>query len=351
VREPKTVNKNFGSAEKWAEATAALLRDNGFNGLGNWSSTRLLQVKSPLVWVLRTNFMFEFAKLKGLTEPASGTVGFRNRCMPVFHPDFEEFCDKLAKDLAVTADDPTLLGIMTDNELQCPANLLDRYLSLDAGDPGREAAAAWLAPRKGMDKITLRDRYEFIAFAFEHYYRIVTKAIRKYDRNHLYLGSRINYHQGQFDNPWFWKMLAPFHDVVSVNYYAYWGPQRAQFDEWELWGGRPILLTEWYAKAMDVPGLANTRGAGWLVRTQEDRARYYQHFALNALELKNIVGWQFFKHLDDPKESTALDSAGGANKGMCDIHGRPHKPLLDRARAVNREAYPLIEFFDARNRR
>jgi len=32
------------------------------------------------------------------------------------------------------------------------------------------------------------------------------------------------------------------------------------------------------------------------------------------------------------------------------VYGRPHQPLLDRARAVNREAYPLIEFFDKRNR-
>lgn len=354
VREPKDVKANFGSAEKWAEATTTQLRDNGFNGLGNSSSKRLQEVKSPLVWVHRTNFMFAFAKAKGVTEPAAGTLGFHNRCMPVFYPGFEEFCDTFAKDLAATANDPTMLGIMTDNELQCPVNLLERYLSLDANDPGHKAAAAWLAARKGSDsagRITLRDRYEFIAFAFERYYRIVTKAIRKYDRNHLYLGSRINYRQGEFDNPWFWKALAPYHDVVSVNYYGNWGPQQAQFAEWEAWGGRPILLTEWYAKAMDVPDLANTHGAGWLVRTQEDRARYYQHFALNALELKNIVGWHFFKYLDDPKESTALDNAGGANKGMFDVYGRPHKPLLDRARAVNREAYPLIEFFDERNRR
>ncbi len=137
VREPKTVNKDFGSAEKRAEATTALLRDNSFNGLGNWSSTRMQQVKEPLVWVLRTNFMFAFAKEKGLTEPAPGTAGFRNRCIPVFYPDFEGFCDRLAKDLTATANDPTLPGIMTDNELQCPVNLLDRYLSLDTDDPDR----------------------------------------------------------------------------------------------------------------------------------------------------------------------------------------------------------------------
>ena len=55
-----------------------------------------------------------------------------------------------------------------------------------------------------------------------------------------------------------------------------------------------------------------------------------------------------FKYLDDPAESKALDSAGGVNKGMFDSDGKPYQPLLDRARALNREAYPLTKFFDAR---
>ena len=135
---------------------------------------------------------------------------------------------------------------------------------------------------------------------------------------------------------------------MSVNYYGKWGPQPEQFADWEAWAGRPILLTEWYAKALDVRELANTHGAGWVVRTQEDRARYYQHFALGALETPSIVGWHFFKYMDDPPEAKALDNAGGVNKGMFDVRGRPYPPLLERARAVNREAYPLIRFFDAR---
>jgi len=35
---------------------------------------------------------------------------------------------------------------------------------------------------------------------------------------------------------------------------------------------------------------------------------------------------------------------------MFDAQGRPYQVLADRARAVNREVYPLIEFFDARKR-
>ncbi len=356
VREPRKVEVNFGSPESWAERVTEQFRENGFNGLGNGSSTRLQKVGQPLVWVLRHNFLFAFAREKGLVEAASGTQGFPNRCMPVFHPAFPAFCEAYGQALAATASEPSLLGIMTENEIQCPVDLLDRYLASDATNPdlkpGRDAAEAWLVARKGSADakvLTRRDRYAFIAYAFGRYYSLVTPIVRKYDPNHLYLGSRINYSAGQFDNPWFWKMLAPYHDVVSVNYYHRWGPQAEELAEWAAWADRPILFTEWYAKALDVvPTLANTHGAGWVVRTQEDRARYYQHFALGALETKNVVGWHFFKYLDDPPESKALDNLGGANKGMFDVTGQPYRPLLDRARAVNREAYPLIQFFDAR---
>lgn len=356
VRAPKDVKAVFGSSKKWEETICPQLREIGFNGLGNFGYTNIGALKAPLPWVLRKNFMFTFAKEKGLTEAASGTVGFFNRCMPVFHPDFEAFCDTFGRDLAATANDPYLVGIMTDNEIQCPVDLLDRYLALDASKPnlkpGHDAAVAWLAANhKSTDlkKLNQRDRYEFITYAFEQYYRIVSKTIRKYDPHHLYLGSRINYHSGEFDNAYFWKMLEKYHDVISVNYYGYWGPQKDQFAEWASWCDRPVILTEWYAKAMDVPGLANAHGAGFLVHTQNDRAAYYQHFAMNAFEIKNIVGFHFFKYLDDGAESTALDSAGGANKGMFDVKGAPYKPLVERARAVNRELYPLIEFFDKRN--
>ncbi len=355
VREPANLAANFGTPERWAETVTAQLREAGFNGLGNWQTPRVTAVAQPLVWVRRHDFMFAFAREKKLVEAAAGTQGFPNRVMPVFHPEFAAFCDRYGRELATTAQNPYLLGIMTDNELQCPVDLLDRCLALDPANPdtkgNRAAAEEWLAKHQqatGRRSVSLRDRYQFIAYAFERYYRVVRQAVRKYDAHHLYLGSRLNYHQGEFDNPWLWQALAPYHDVVSVNYYSEWGPDPEHLAQWEAWAGRPILVTEWYAKAMDVPGLANTHGAGWLVRTQEDRARFYQHFTLGALETPNIVGWHFFKYLDDPSTSKALDSAGGANKGFCDVEGKPYAPLLARARAVNREVYALLDFFDAR---
>jgi len=357
VVRPKNVKPVFGSAEGWGRSLAADMRGAGFNGQMGRLAPEQAQAHAPAVWVLHKSFMFAFTKQKRLSVPASGTSGFIDKCMPVFHPEFEPFCEQCARELAQTANDPYLLGYMTDNEIQCPHDLLNRYLALDASHPdlkpNRDAAAAWLTARRGSAdpaRIDRRDQFEFIAFAFERYYRIVTAAIRRYDPHHLYLGSRINYRATQLENPLFWKMLAKHHDVVSVNYYGVWGPDSSDVANWEAWSDLPVLITEWYAKAMDVPGLANTFGAGWLVRTQTDRARYYQHFVLRTLECRNIVGYHWFKYRDDPPESTALDCAGGANKGMFDADGRPYKVLLDAAREVNRETYPLIRFFDQRNR-
>ena len=309
----------------------------------------------PLPWCLRLDFASTFAKEHGQTYPTSGHTGFNQECIPVFHPDFEPWAHHYAASLATTAKDPAILGIFTDNELQCPWDLLDRHLRLDRNDPyfgsGHAAAEAWLTARgRPLDtaKLTSRDRAEFIAYVFATYAHIVHDAIREFDTNHLILGSRYDEHPTQFDNPWFWPAVGPWIDVAAVNYYHLWGPQREEINAWSEAMNRPVMLTEWYAKALDAPGLSNKNGAGWLVRTQDDRGCYYQHFALAAFETPSLVGFHYFKYRDDPAESKALDSAGGSNKGLYTADGQPWPPLITRAKAVNRLVYPLIDFFDVR---
>ncbi|MBI5770178.1 MAG: hypothetical protein HZA93_20550 [Verrucomicrobia bacterium] len=343
--------------DDFARTATAELRALGFNGLGNGGVSALQTTRDALPWTVRLSVMASFAAEHKQTYPTSGHTGFKEQCFPAFHPDFPAWAKKQAASLAATANDPSIIGIFTDNELQCPPDLLDRHLKLPADDPylghGRRAALAWLAERGRpveVAQLTAKDRYQFIAHVFATYARIVHDAIRAVDKNHLILGSRYNNHRGQFDNPWFWSAVGPWVDVAAVNYYVLWGPQRDDIEEWSAALQRPLMLTEWYAKAMDAPGLANTNGAGWLVRTQTDRARYYQHFALGAFDVPSLVGFHYFKYMDDGSESVALDSAGGANKGLYQADGAPWTELQTAAREVNREAYPLIDFFAARRR-
>ncbi|MCX6951873.1 MAG: LamG domain-containing protein [Verrucomicrobia bacterium] len=343
--------------EAFAVTATRELRELGFNGLGNGGSPALQTTPQALPWSVRLNFLASFAQANKQTYATSGHTGFTEQCIPVFHPDFPAWARKHAAALAATVDDPSVIGIFTDNELQCPIDLLDRHLRLSAEDPylrhGRAAALAWLAARgRPADpaQLTQKDRCQFIAHVFATYTHLVHDAIRAVDTHHLILGPRFNEHRGQFENPWFWPAVGPWIDVAAVNYYVLWGPQTEDIRAWSAALQRPVMLTEWYSKAQDAPGLANTNGAGWLVRTQTDRARYYQHFSLAAFETPALVGFHYFKYMDDGSDSVALDSAGGANKGLYHADGTPWTELIEAARATNRAVYPLIDLFDARRK-
>ena len=352
--EKSAFQEKFGTDANWAQTTTDFLWNTGFSGLGNWSNWKVLSTANkPLNYVVIENFMAGFAKKIGITVPAAGHTGFIRECFPVFHPDFPAYCDDYAQNLIATAKDPRLVGIFSDNELQTPADMLDRSLGLDEKNPnlkpGHDAAVAWLAAR-GRDpkQITNEDKAEFVAYVFDTYYKIVSAAIRKYDTNHLFLGERMMSEGNAYNNQALWKVMGQYVDVASVNFYHVWGPDPKAINHWAEWSQKPIMLTEWYAKAGDVPGLANSGGAGWIVKTQEDRAKYYEHFMLGCYESGNIVGAHYFKYQDDASDSVQLDSKGGANKGFFNSQYVPYDPLVQRAQAVNLQVYSLIDFFDKR---
>jgi len=337
----------------WSKKTADFLWGTGFNGLGNSSAPGLHTVARPFPYVENVGFMAAFGKEKDLARPATGHSGYVNDCIPVFHPDFPAFCDRYAKALAAAANDPYLVGIFSDNELLMPLDLLDRNLALDVNNPdlkpGHDAALAWLtAQGKDPAKITDRDRKEFIGYAFGLYYKIVSAAVHKHDPHHLYMGTRLNERGDAYTNDALWRNIGPYTDVVSVNYYFVWEPVPEQVNHWVEWGQKPIVISEWYAKAMDAKGLASRRGAGWRVKTQEDRAKFYQTYLLGCFESGKIIGAQYFQYQDDPADTTDRDAIGGCNKGFVDTNYAPYAPLVQRAKAVNLQVYSLIDFFDRR---
>jgi hypothetical protein len=338
----------FGGETNWSAGTTALLREHGFNGLGAWSDVeRLREVAPPLVYTRTWNFMSSYGKKRGGTYQQPGHTGYPHDCIFVFDPGFESFCDQYAQSLAAGKDDPWLLGHFSDNEMPLNRSALTNYLQLPERDPGHEAALAWLRARHGekttAKDITDKDAQEFLALVVERYFRTVSKAIKKHDPNHLYLGAR--FHGAVPRLPEVFRAAGPHVDVVSVNLYRVWTPDVDRLAMWERESGRPFLITEWYAKGMD-SGLANTTGAGWLVKTQRDRGRFYQNFALALLQSKGCVGWDWFKYIDNDPAATKVDPSNvDSNKGIVNNRYVPYTPLLEAMKQLNERAYSLAEYF------
>ena len=212
-------SKVFHSREDWARQTEELLHAHGFNGTGNWSQDELL-ARAPhrLVYTRGMDFMSSFAKKLGITHIVPGHMGYLDELIPVFHPDFPKFCEEYAQQLATTKDDPWLLGIYSDNELQLPEKSVDRYLKRPANDPGHQEAEVWLAARHiDAKNITDADRLEWTAHVMDRYYAIVGDAMRKADPHHLYLGSRLNSRDGL--NVALWKVAGRHLPVIAYNLY------------------------------------------------------------------------------------------------------------------------------------
>jgi hypothetical protein len=320
----------YGSEAAWAEATAALLREHGFNTLGRWSAAdRFRALGRPMVYCTSLGFMGSYRHKR---PQANGARGFPHETMPVFDPEWPAFCKRYAERVARTKEDPWLLGHFSDNELPFRPDALDNYLALPASDPGHRAALRFLASRgKTPRTATGADSDAFCTLVAERYYTAVADAIRLHDPNHLYLGSRI--HGRCIRGPTFRGAQAV--DVVSVNYYHRWSPEPDRLAEWVRLSGRPVLVSEWYAMA---PGEGeDVSGAGFRVRTQRDRGLFYQHFAVGLLQHRGCVGWHWFKY-------------GSRHKGIVTETFEPRRAVLDLMKELNRQVYPLALFFQDRRR-
>ncbi len=339
----------FGTQEKWIDSAAELLFSNGFSGSGAWSKEDLIieynkTAARPLTRTPILGLMAGYGRSKnpgGVGKPV-----FPNKCIPVFDPGFETFCNEQAKYIAKWKDDPSVVGYFSDNELSFGKHMLEGYLKLeDPADPGRKAAEEWMKG-KGItvEQITDAHRDEFVGVVAERYYSVVSNAIRANDPNHMYIGSRLYGAQKVIRE--LFEAAGRYCDVVSVNYYGEWTPVEKSMRDWGEWSGKPFAVTEFYTKGQD-SGLGNKSGAGATVHTQLDRGYGYQNFCLGLLESGNCVGWHWFRYQDnDPTYKKADPSNIDGNKGIVDNSYNPYTDLLKLMRELNVNAYRIADYFD-----
>lgn len=350
-RNRQALKNRFGTEDKWIDETAQLLHSLGFSGAGSWSNEEVLAKynathREVLTRSIILNFMSGYGKKRGGTYQLAGNTGYPNQCIFVFDPEFAVYCDQEARKLADNRDDRNIIGYFSDNELPLGLKNLEGYLTLEnPNDPGRLFAETWLKQQGiAQNEITDTHRADFAGVVAERYYRTVSEAIRKYDPNHLYLGSRLH------GKPKFMRQIVEaagrYCDVVSINYYGAWTPDANMMKNWVKWAQKPFIITEFYTKGMD-SGLANTTGAGFTVATQQDRGLAYQHFVLGLLESGGCVGWHWFRYQDNDPTAKGVDPSNlDSNKGLVDNEYAPYQPLADAMRELNTHSYQLADWFD-----
>jgi len=345
-------NARFGSDAQWVKICQKEMSEIGVHATGAFSNGAYAPVRthndtypdSPLTLAPSFGFLGSFKTAKGYAYPngnVSTVVGL------VFYDGWEQFC----KDFLTTGSPAWIrgrtdvMGFFSDNEIDFGLNntsgLLIRRL-LNASDKTTPAylAAKNFMESKGLTAVaanaTVEINAEFAGIVAEKYYKGVKDAITELDPGMMYFGSRL--HGDPKDIMEIVQAAGRYCDVISINYYNAWSPElTTRMKDWASWTDAPILITEFYTKNNDC-GFTNLSGAGLAVRTIQDKAYAYQHFALGLLESKQCVGWHWFRYQDN-------DVDGCAN-GLYQANYQIYPYFGKIMRDLNYNVYALADFFD-----
>ncbi len=311
--------KKYGSKQKFYREISASLKKTGVNN--TWVSPdtdELLKVKDGLAVAVTAVGVGRYMGKLGRSQVWEGVYPLNNT-INVFDPDFvrhtyTENRKKIRK--GGYAKMSRVFGYVSDNELPSGYTILERYLTLNPEEPtaafSYATAWTWLSRRLGIAAPTLADyqchpdyaaiNSEFLSFVYARYYGTVREAIRAVDPNHMYMGARGCYtcltDEGHH------RAAGYYLDIVTANLYGGLNPDANTVSNFYRFSGKPFMVTEFFAKGMDAIDasgykLANSTGAGILVQNQEDRAAYFEHYALTMLEAGPCVGLVWYRFRDN----------------------------------------------------
>jgi hypothetical protein len=195
-------------------------------------------------------------------------------------------------------------------------------------DPEASATREFLQSRLDLGSAFLYD-------CARRYFEVITTAIRRYDPNHLILGSRF---AGR-PNLGFVEMSSLF-DVLSLNVYtAEFAPDPALIRRYSEMCGRPVLIGEFTASAPG-RGLQGLFYSTHKVRDQAARGAAYRYFVENAAAIPEIVGTHWFQLVDDLPTGRPMDGER-LNYGFVSVLDTPYPELIAAACETHARIYDL----------
>jgi hypothetical protein len=304
----------------WADTTVQRLRDWGFNTIGSWSDLDRFGPRMP------------YTALLSMSGPADW-----------FSPAFAANAAEVANTaVSPRKDDPNLIGWVTDSELRwgpdwrSQAQLLDEYLQLPVGAPGRAVAEQHAGDPMG-----------FVRVLAERYFSVTSAAIRAVDPHHLLLGVK---QVTQLTPPEVLEAARPYVDVFSVDDYElnagladlihqtwpFYLPRDPDLSSIEEVVRKPLLVMEYSFRAADA-GVPNSYPPIFpTYATQSERADAFAGYVQGLYRTPWIVGDHWFEYVDEP--------AGGrfdgedSNFGLVSTSDTPWSTLVARMTQVHAQA-------------
>ena len=182
-----------------------------------------------------------------------------------------------------------------------------------------------------------KDVQDFTGVFFEEYFRVVSEAFRRHDKNHLLIGCRLQ--PGTINNEQLCRIAGKYLDVMSFNYYTDGVDKEflRRIDGWT--GGRPMMLSEFFWGSSKESGLTGGRETP----TQQQRGLAYRNYVEQSAALGFVVGIEWFTLVDQSVSGRWFQGFDGerANTGVLSVTDRPWRAMLDEMMKTNYAIYKV----------
>jgi hypothetical protein len=340
-------------AESYHLRMVARMRAWGFNSIGAFSSggqSAWEQASFPWVSSLPLSEWQGIKRLPQINE--------------TFDPFDEEVRRKVEENCAQTlparANDPLLIGYFIINEPiyeniphivptlkgehACKRRLVqmlaEKYQTIEAFNTAWKMQGVSF---QALENLVLpvetdaarADVREFTGLFLEELFRLVSETFRKYDKNHLLLGNRLQ--PGTINNEQLCRIAGKYVDVMSFNYYTNGVDKEFLRRIYDWTGGKPMMLSEFYWSASKESGLSGGRE----VATQQERGLAYRNYVEQSASLDFVIGIEWFTLIDQAVTGRWFQGFDGerANTGVISVADRPWKGMLDEAVKTNYDIY------------
>lgn len=328
--------KKYGSdyESKWEEMTMKRLIQWGFNTFSKWTKPR--------------NFTFPY--IQSLQDPSS-----LRRILwtyDMFDPQSGPIIENALKaQLQSTRSSKWLIGYTYDNEAGWNADIVKEVLAYTSFSPAKSAfvdlversyngslaAANQALGTKAASFDALKDTRidiakvpaavvsEYIKLASRTYHSMIRDMIKKYDPNHLFLGTSI---VPTWRTSLEWDQAAmPYVDAFSVDVYSRDASWISRYEAF----GKPLLNLE-YSFGSSERGLSYIN-VGTRTTSVRERGLAYRAFTESQAAHPLFVGSGWFSYYDQPV--TGRPDGESYNTGLVNQQDQPYAEMVDIMKATH----------------
>ena len=329
--------RKFGSdyRDKFKKLAFARLRSWGFNTRGKFSHS---DAERPMPYVVM---------LSPKAKPIPGV-----RFPDPFDKNFLRAVDNCVKRYAARfKDNPWVIGYNILHEPDVGKNLYRKVLPLDSHkSPVKKELVAWIKKYYGDDvtafnkackgkfksfdelllpvkklALTPEVRDGFSGHLVESCYKPILAAVRKYDPNHLFMGSALS--------SWQWtdataKAYGKYVDVFSLDKYTNEFP-RDYLKHFHDLTGKPLLIFEF---GLELAGKGYKPRVSY-VESGKMRGEYFQAYMRDATRCPFLLGLHYYMYMNHTVVGNSF------SYGFVDITDQPDEYLVDAAKNSNMKFY------------